>query len=228
MEARWLVLGDFNMIYGVEDKNNQLVNFRMLNRFKNTIDNLQLAPLALHGRRFTWCNEQQDPTMTKIDHFLASAEWLEIFPRTDLQAMASLGSDHCPLFLQGDISFDFCWGFRFEAHWVNIPGFFWRGKDGLGTSGQHTKCNATHACKATANRKTLRETVKMPSALCLPSVLYRTLGKRQLCRVFPPRHSAYLRFAECQHLATIRYPAYLIFAECQHSASMGHSAITNT
>jgi len=124
MEARWLVLGDFNMIYGVEDKNNQLVNFRMLNRFKNTIDNLQLAPLALHGRRFTWCNEQQDPTMTKIDHFLASAEWLEIFPRTDLQAMASLGSDHCPLFLQGDISFDFSWGFRFEAHWVNIPGFF--------------------------------------------------------------------------------------------------------
>jgi len=54
MEARWLVLGDFNKIYRVEDKNNQCVNFRMLNRFKNTIDNLQLAPLAhmgdaLHG-----------------------------------------------------------------------------------------------------------------------------------------------------------------------------------
>ena len=87
------------------------------------VDNLQLAPLELHGRRFTWCNDQQIPTMTKIDHFLASAEWLESFPRTDLQALASLGSDHCPLFLQGDTEFDFYRGFRFEAYWVNIPGF---------------------------------------------------------------------------------------------------------
>lgn len=43
--------------------------------------------------------------------------------RTDLQALASLGSDHCPLFLQGDTSFEFYRGFRFEAYWVNMPGF---------------------------------------------------------------------------------------------------------
>lgn len=39
--------------------------------------------------------------MTKIDHFFASSEWLDIFPRTDLQALVSLGSYHCPLFMQG-------------------------------------------------------------------------------------------------------------------------------
>jgi hypothetical protein len=61
--------------------------------------------------------------MTKIDHFFASAEWLEIFPRTNLQALASLGSDHCPLFLQGDTSFEFYCGFRFEAYLINMPGF---------------------------------------------------------------------------------------------------------
>ena len=72
----------------------------MLNNFKYTIDNLGLAPIDLQGKRFTWCNDQQTPTMTKIDHMFASTEWLEIFPRTDLQALASLGSDHCPLFLQ--------------------------------------------------------------------------------------------------------------------------------
>ena len=80
-------------------------------------------PLQLFGRRFTWCNEQKNPTMTKIDHFLAMPEWLEIFPRIDLQALASLGSDHCPLFLQGDTSLEFYRGFRFETHWVNMPGF---------------------------------------------------------------------------------------------------------
>jgi len=123
MMDQWLVLGDFNLIYRVEDKNNSRINISMLNRFKNMIDNLQLAPLELFGRRFMWCNNQQNPTMTKIDHFLATAEWLDLFPRTDLQALASLGSDHCPLFLQGDTSFEFCRGFRFEAYWVNMPGF---------------------------------------------------------------------------------------------------------
>jgi hypothetical protein len=95
----------------------------MLNRFQKTIDDLQLAPLQLFGRKYTWTNEQQNPTMTKIDHLFASAEWLEIFPRTDLQALASMGSDHCPLSLQGDTSFEFYRGFRFEAYWVGMPGF---------------------------------------------------------------------------------------------------------
>ena len=61
--------------------------------------------------------------MTKIDHMFASTEWLEIFPRTDLQALASLGSDHCPLFLQG-MSFWISIGVsdlrRIGAH---MPGF---------------------------------------------------------------------------------------------------------
>lgn len=83
MDEQWLMLGDFNLIYGMEDKNNQRVNIPMLNRFKNTIDNMQLVPLELYGQRFTWCNDQQNPTMTKIDHFLVTAEWLEVFPRAE-------------------------------------------------------------------------------------------------------------------------------------------------
>lgn len=61
--------------------------------------------------------------MTKIDHMFASTDWLEIFPRTHLQALASLGSDHCPLFLQGDMALQFYKGFIFESYWMNMPGF---------------------------------------------------------------------------------------------------------
>lgn len=61
--------------------------------------------------------------MMRIDQLLASVDWLEIFPRTDLQVLASLGSDHCPLFLQGDVAFDFYRGFRFESYWAQMPGF---------------------------------------------------------------------------------------------------------
>lgn len=119
----WLILGDFNPILRVQDKNNSRINLPMLNRFKSMIDNLELVPIELVGKKFTWCNDQTTPTMTKIDHLLASTEWLDIFPSTELQALASLGSDHCPLFLQGGVNFDFYRGFRFEAHWAHMPGF---------------------------------------------------------------------------------------------------------
>jgi len=61
--------------------------------------------------------------MTRIDHIFASIDWLDLFPRMELQALASLGSDHCVLFLQGDTNHDFYRGFRFEAHWVQMPSF---------------------------------------------------------------------------------------------------------
>jgi hypothetical protein len=119
----WLILGDFNLILNAQEKNNARLNLPMINRFRSTIDNLELARIELRGRKYTWCNDQQTPTMTRIDHFFASTEWLDSFPRTDLCALASLGSDHSALFLQGDVSLDFYKGFRFEAHWTQRPGF---------------------------------------------------------------------------------------------------------
>jgi len=103
----WLILGDFNLILCAQDKNNARLNVPMINRFQSNIDNLELARIELRGKKYTWCNDQQSPTMTKIDHFFASTDWLEIFPRSELCALASLGSDHNALFLQGDINRDF-------------------------------------------------------------------------------------------------------------------------
>lgn len=119
----WLILGDFNLILNVHEKNNARVNLPMINRFKTTVQNLELARIEIRGRKYTWCNDQLSPTMTKIDHCFASAEWLEIFPRADLSALASLGSDHSALFLQGDVAMEFFKGFRFESHWTSMPGF---------------------------------------------------------------------------------------------------------
>ena len=123
MLPTWLLLGDFNLILNAQEKNNNRLNLQMINRFRATIDNLELARIELRGKKYTWCNDQQSPTMTRIDHIFASTDWLDLFPRTELQALASLGSDHCALFLQGDTNRDFCRGFRFEAHWVQMPGF---------------------------------------------------------------------------------------------------------
>ena len=54
---RWLILGDFNLIYQAEDKNNANLNRRLMGAFRATIDHLRLKEIKLNGRRFTWSNQ---------------------------------------------------------------------------------------------------------------------------------------------------------------------------
>jgi exonuclease III len=53
---RQLILGDFNLIYQEQDKNNSNLNRRLMGAFRATIDHLQLKEIKLNGRRFTWSN----------------------------------------------------------------------------------------------------------------------------------------------------------------------------
>jgi hypothetical protein len=56
----------------------------MIQRFNRTLDDLQLIELSLNGKRFTWSNGHDTPTMSKIDHCFATLEWLDLFPRSNL------------------------------------------------------------------------------------------------------------------------------------------------
>jgi hypothetical protein len=111
------------MIRRKNEKNKGPINRRLMRLFNNTIDSLQLLELDFNGRLFTWSNEQNDPTMSRIDRFLATTEWHDLYPTADLQAFCTLTSDHCPLIMQGYSSYDFYKGFRFESFWINIEGF---------------------------------------------------------------------------------------------------------
>jgi exonuclease III len=51
--------------------------------------------------------------MSRIDHVFCSTEWQDLFPNSDLQALASMTSDHAPLLLQGDCYLGFLQGFSF-------------------------------------------------------------------------------------------------------------------
>lgn len=123
MTEKWLVTGDFNMIYKAQDKNNTCLNRRLMGLFRQAIDELQLIELNLHGRKFTWTNAQGNPTMTRIDRVFCSEDWEERFPTSHLQAVPSTLSDHCPMILQGDTNLPRHKSFRFEAYWVHMPGF---------------------------------------------------------------------------------------------------------
>jgi hypothetical protein len=101
MRPEWAILGDFNMIRRARDKNKGSINRRVMSQFNSTIDDLHLLELDLNGRAFTLTNEQDDPTMTRIDRFFATTQWHGLFPTADLLSICTMTSDHCPLIMQG-------------------------------------------------------------------------------------------------------------------------------
>lgn len=122
MLSRWMVLGDFNMISRAVDKRNNNCNVRMMGRFRALIEDLELIDFPLLGRRFTWSNERQNVTLTRIDRVLVSGEWEAVFPQFQLTPASTNISDHCPLILK-KMQPSHYKAFRFENHWLKSQEF---------------------------------------------------------------------------------------------------------
>jgi hypothetical protein len=94
-----------------------------MGRFKKLVDDLALKEIPLHGRKFTWSNQQNQPTLVKLDKLLCSIDWEELFPSALLQSAASEDSNHCPLLLGLKDSKGVKRRFHFESFWTKIEGF---------------------------------------------------------------------------------------------------------
>lgn len=118
----WLISGDFNLLLEATDKNNRNINRRNMGRFKRFVDDMALVDLPLHGRRYTWSNEQANPTLERLDRVLVSVDWAERFPYCFLQALSSDMSDHSPLHLASNALPQPKRRFHYESWWLRIPG----------------------------------------------------------------------------------------------------------
>jgi exonuclease III len=122
-DGTWMVAGDFNLIYCSVDKNNSNINRVMMGRFRQTINDLALKEIPLHGRKYTWSNQQANPVLVKLDRVFCSVSWEQRFPNVLLQSMASHASDHCPLLLGLKGNKPGKKRFHFEAFWPKLEGF---------------------------------------------------------------------------------------------------------
>jgi hypothetical protein len=76
------------------------------------VSSLELKELYLNGRRFTWSNERELPTLGKLDWVFSTVDWETLYPNAFLSAMSTGPSDHCPLVL--NLSPDLHQGWRFQ------------------------------------------------------------------------------------------------------------------
>jgi hypothetical protein len=92
---RWLIIGDFNLIYKEEDKNNNRLNRRLMIIFRRALNHREVKEIQLTGRRYTWNNGQESPTLTRIDMAFCTPQWEDLFSNPILQALSPLILDLC-------------------------------------------------------------------------------------------------------------------------------------
>jgi len=91
--------GDFNILRFSSDKNTSFSGNKFTDLFNWVINAHELRDLPLNGGSYTWSNNQQVPTLERLDRILISEDWEKLFPLTSLRKLPRELSDHNPLLL---------------------------------------------------------------------------------------------------------------------------------
>jgi endonuclease/exonuclease/phosphatase family metal-dependent hydrolase len=120
--TKWLILGDFNLIYRAEDKNNANLNLSRMRNFRSTLNSCNLKEVHLQNRKFT-CNERRNPTLVRLDRVYCNEAWDLAFPTHILQVLSTSLLYHCLLLLSNQECPRRPRSFRFEIFWTSMLGF---------------------------------------------------------------------------------------------------------
>jgi hypothetical protein len=97
---------------------------RFSRAFNSIISAYELMEIEMTGGKFTWSNNQPNPTLGKLDRYLMSKQWEDIFPSVKINKLPREVSDHNPLILMTDTQIPLRHlGFRFELIWIKNPIF---------------------------------------------------------------------------------------------------------
>lgn len=116
--------GDFNIITGPHEKWGGCP-FRFdwrANDFVDFINDNGLIDLGFLGPPATWCNNSSvgSPVSKRLDRFLVSTDWSDLFVDASVSHLPRISSDHCPLLLSltpQERRRDCC--FHFEDIWLH-------------------------------------------------------------------------------------------------------------
>ena len=120
-----MFFGDFNEIVSLEEKEGGVPRSeRLMDAFREAIDDCGVKDLGYKGSRFTWQRGNSPSTLIRerLDRMLADDEWCDLFPSWEVVHLPRYRSDHAPLLLKTGINDHFRRGnklFKFEAMWLS-------------------------------------------------------------------------------------------------------------
>jgi exonuclease III len=94
-----LVGGDFNLLRFSSEKNKAMIHSNWSDIFNSIINTCALREIHMTSGQFTWSNNHSDPTLEKLDRFLMSSSWEDLFPLVTVHKLVRDMSDHNPLIL---------------------------------------------------------------------------------------------------------------------------------
>ena len=119
-----LIGGDFNIIRFSSDKNKPSGVHKHTDLFNNIISTYELLDMHLVGGKYTWSNNQENPTLERLDRILISKQWENLFPTAFLYKLPREISDHNPLILSNQYGIpNRKISFKFENSWLKDQEF---------------------------------------------------------------------------------------------------------
>ena len=121
----WVVCGDFNAVRREEERKwirGCSSHKKEIDGFNRFIENNNLLDIPCVGKKYTWY-KANGTTKSRLDRFLVSDEWLQIWPAPKQYIQPRTVSDHCALVLKSCTK---DWGpkpFRSLDVWLKEPGF---------------------------------------------------------------------------------------------------------
>ncbi|GMI96865.1 hypothetical protein HRI_003355800 [Hibiscus trionum] len=120
----WCVLGDFNEILSLEEKQGGLLRSDwQMNNFRNALLDCNLDNLGYRGAWFTWewGRHASNNIRERLDRGVANQAWWDLLPNFQVDHLPHSISDHCPILLNSTGLSSLpsrIWHFRFEAAWL--------------------------------------------------------------------------------------------------------------
>lgn len=101
LNAPWCVAGDFNVVRSANERRGSSLQlgYSDMVEFDKFIYDMGLNDLPLIGRKYTW-RRANGACMSRIDRFLISDEWLNVWQDLSQWGMDRTVSDHCAIVLK--------------------------------------------------------------------------------------------------------------------------------
>ncbi|XP_071704346.1 uncharacterized protein [Rutidosis leptorrhynchoides] len=97
-DVSWVVCGDFNEVRDISKRKNCEFNSRRAKMFNDFIENMELIEIPLIGKNFTRISDD-GLKLSKLDRFLVSDSFLNLWGGISTFALDRNTSDHCPIIL---------------------------------------------------------------------------------------------------------------------------------